>query len=475
MFLAIIFLAFTAASPLKAALTPLAQEYVKNNISLKESRNHIYSAKQDTALIKAKKTWNLSYSPTYRRDALQTLSPFSPVKNQTLEHAFTLTKDFEWGGKLILSKRMSHLDQERNSSIFTSNLNTHSFVQEIRYRQNLGADFFGRLFFRETSISKQRRKIVEKEYQKRLQGGLLELSQSYTGARLQRSLIRLQREAQNRAKAINIFVRQRVRDGLREKVDLYRSQSNVHLQREQVYSALQNLEVSLERLSSVLHRKVSPDEIEYYGYTKKMLPSGTPTANNADLQVLAERQHILNQQLAKIRREFFPRISLNLGYKTNAVDEKQTRTWKNGHLFASDHQAKEISLSFNWPIGNAPKKVLKRKLWAEKLTLDTQKKQLAQTLLLRSEQIKKQMSHLKNNILSSQKREKLAYKIVTEMNKLYRKGKTNLDQVLRAEEELIRTQTGFIRHLAQRDMLFYSLLHLYGTLEEHLMIKRDQP
>ena len=100
-------------------------------------------------------------------------------------------------------------------------------------------------------------------------GGLLALAQSYTSARLQSSLVRLQKEARKRAEVVKTFVLNRVRDGLREKIDLYRARSNVHLQEEQVLSALKNLEASLEGLSATLHRKVTPKEIEQYNVQKK--------------------------------------------------------------------------------------------------------------------------------------------------------------------------------------------------------------
>ena len=466
---------FLIAPLAEAALPQLAHEYVQNNATLKEVRNRITSAEWDTTLLKASKTWNLGYTPFHRDDNLQTLSPFSPTSSQTTEHVFSLTKDFEWGGKLILGKRLSHFQQERNSAFFNSNLDTHSFTHEIRYRQNLGADLLGRIFRKEKTISQQRHQLARREYRQHLQGGLLALAQSYANTRLQRSLTLLQREALKRAKAIKNFVRKRVRDGLREKVDLYRAQSNVHLQQEQIYSALKNLDASLERLSSTLHRKVLAGEIEYYRLAPKhKLPQGDPTTHNADIRTLTQRQQILEQQLIKVRHEFFPRISLDLGHKTNAVDDKQSQTWKDGHFFTSKHQAQEIFLAINWPIGNAPQRALRSKLRATQSTIDAQKTRLAQSIALRAEAIKKQIGHLEKNITLSQKRKKLAYNIVNEMNRLYRKGKSNLEQVIRAQEDLIRTQTGFVRHLAERDILYYSLLHLHGTLDQHLLDKGEE-
>ena len=466
----------TTIGNLKAALPRLAQEYVQNNADLKKSRNRIHSAEQDAAMLKAEKTWRLGYTPLYRSDRLQTLSPFTPSQSETTEHVFSLTKDLEWGGKLTLNKRLSHFQQNRNPAFFRSNLDTHAFTHEIRYQQNLGADFFGRLFSGKKAISEEQHKLAKEEYRRHLQSGLLELAQSYTRARLQRSLVRLQQEARKRAKAVKAFVVLRVRDGLREKVDLYRAQSNVHLQEEQVRSAMQNLEASLELLSTILHRRVTFNEINHYKtQEKRILPQTDPSAANGNILTLSRQQKILDQQLRQVGHEFLPRISLNLGYKTNAIDHKQTQTWKDGHFFTSDNQAKEISLNLNWPIGNAPQKALRSKLRASKATLDTQKDLLARTLLLRSEQTKKQMSYLEKNIQTSRKRKKLASKIVTEQNKLYRKGKSNLDQVILAEEHLIGVQTGFVRHLAQRDMLFYVLLHLHGNLERHLLDEGASP
>ena len=148
---------------------------------------------------------------------------------------------------------------------------------------------------------------------------------------------------------------------------------------------------------------------------------------------------------------------------------------KTDTFLPSEHQAKEVSLMLNWPIGNAPQKALRNKLRASKTTLDAQKNLMARTLLLRSNGIKKQINRLEEIVRSSHNRKKLATKIVDEMNNLYRKGKSNLDQVIRAEEDLIRVQTSFVRHLAQRDMLFYSLIHLHGNLDKHLLNKGGSP
>ena len=460
-----------------ATLTQLAQEYVQNNASLRDSRQRIYSAGQDTALLKATKTWALGYTPVHRRDTLQTLSPFAPTKSTTFEHAFSLTKDFTWGGSLSLTKRLTHLEQDRNPMFFREEpkLDTHRFTHEIRYRQNLGADFFGRTFRQERFTSEQRHKLAQREYQKILQGGLLGLSQSYTQVRLQRSLVHLQREAHKRAKAFNAFVRKRVKDGLREKVDLYRSESNIYLQKEQVNSALQNLVSSLERLSVSLHRQLKAREIKPFDeQEKRTLPKGDPIVSNADLATITHQQQILELQLDKVGYEFLPRIGLNLGYQTNAVDPNQTETWKQGNLLNGEHNAVDIALTLNWPLGNAPQRALRSKLRSEKSTLNMRKERLTQNILLRSQQIKEQITHLENNIRTSKKREALAYKVVKELNRLYRKGRSDFDQVLRGEEELIRTQSAFVRHLAQRDILFYSLLHLHGILDKHLLVQGVQ-
>ena len=82
------------------------------------------------------------------------------------------------------------------------------------------------------------------------------------------------------------------------------------------------------------------------------------------------------------------------------------------------------------------------------------------------EDIKSQLTYLDKNLASVTTRYSLAKKTLKEYNKLYNRGRADLDQVIRAEESLISTEESFIQYKSKREKLFYALMDLYGELQE---------
>ena len=76
-----------------------------------------------------------------------------------------------------------------------------------------------------------------------------------------------------------------------------------------------------------------------------------------------------------------------------------------------------------------------------------------------------QLKHISSNLESSLKKRNLAKKALSEITKLYQKGRAGIDQVLRAEESLINTERGFVNFISQREKINYQLAALYGELK----------
>ncbi len=73
---------------------------------------------------------------------------------------------------------------------------------------------------------------------------------------------------------------------------------------------------------------------------------------------------------------------------------------------------------------------------------------------------------LNNNISKAKNRVDLALRVLKSYNKLYNLGKKDLDQVIRSEEDLIRTETTLASYIAKKENLVTRLNSLYGSLRQ---------
>jgi outer membrane protein len=95
----------------------------------------------------------------------------------------------------------------------------------------------------------------------------------------------------------------------------------------------------------------------------------------------------------------------------------------------------------------------------------------AQDALQSEKSIQDQIAILDTNILSAKRRLSLSKLALREYNKLYSKGRADLDQLIAAEETLINTEVNFIQYLAQRERLIHGLAFLYGNLKSFMLSK----
>jgi len=90
------------------------------------------------------------------------------------------------------------------------------------------------------------------------------------------------------------------------------------------------------------------------------------------------------------------------------------------------------------------------------------------------EALDEQIVILKTNLVSINKRLELASMALDEYTKLYARGKADLDQVIRAEEDLINTQKSKIQYLSQINNLNFSKKSLTSDLYLALSQNGDQ-
>lgn len=453
-------LLFAISLSSQASLVKLSKEYLAKNSKVFQEKAKAQISLIEKDLILAQKTWGLDYSYLNNDNKLEnSTTTFTVTGLETELHSLGLSKAFDWGGTLSL---------DNNMYSYKSSGTTYQFNQTLSYSQNLGKDFFGKQFYNTVDQYENLAKQQEKSSKNTIQTNLRTFALVLTQAQLQKGLYDLQVEAQKRAQRRLSLIKKKVRDGLREKVDLLQARTDLLKQKELVEATDISFNNQIENLVGHLERSVDSNEItELEIESWEKLPAGN-ISNNLSKAQLESYKKANELAYENSSRDYLPSVSLSASIKTNDYDMQRSETFSNGKL-GGDNKEVTVGLNLTWALGLESEKLEKAKA---RLNFETSKKLLEgkESSLDKTEQIlKKNLRQLDKNIEFSKERLILAEKTLKEYNRLYNRGRSGLDQVIRAEESLINTQVSHLRYLANRREVLFNLASLYGNLENYIL------
>lgn len=441
----------------------LLTEFMEQNYEVLKAKTDITLSKYDTKNVIDQKFWMLGVSGSYGDNSLDETTGTGATKAKSISKAISLTKDFNWGGHLNLSATDASIEPNDGNLVVNDDLYLHS--QSISYTQDLGSNLFGRNDRMDIAIANQAEGLTKSSSELKTSVELLTFYSSLLQACLNKTMVSLAKEAHKRAVSNTSLIKKRVRDGLREKVDLYQAQMTEKNQWEQVIAAKKALEESRSALSIKLHREVAKGEIELLNLKSPeylSLPD-VKWENNLERKLLIEQESFNKLALSKIDNSFIPAISLVGSYQTNDYAESSSKAFSDGSL-GGDQRELTAALNLSWSIGNSVQK-------------NNEAKQQAQLMLNASELRKKEHSHkdavqslyrqvefVDQSLKSVQDRIVLARKVLKEFEKLYNQGRAGIDRLLDAESRLIATENNYANYIFARKLLVGNLYFLNGSL-----------
>ena len=458
-----------------ASLNNLAKEFLERNSIVAEAKSQIVLAQLDIEAWDNSKTTSLSWNSNYNNNALESYSAFAaqfaggafrfPIEMHT--HGITVGKDFSWGGNLSFENTYNQIQAEGTQRIY-------GFTQGLTFTQNIGRDFFGQNYKLQGKSLEESLKASESQSKNEIEQSLLNLINSYYSASLNKSMVKLQTEAQKRAKRRLDLIQRRVKDGLREKVDLIQAEISLLTAQESVKSANQSLISNLESISTAVHREVTKDDVT--GFTEDSfqvhLVQMGDVNENLNLQTLEYQLKSLEKNLKSKGNDLLPDINFQASVKNNNYDPNMgDGIW--GGTFGKPND--EVAVGFNvvWPFGSKPQKVEETKARVQFETAKLKRDRMAIDVIQIEKSIRDQISVLEENLKSSKSRMSLAQRALDEYTGLYGRGRADLDQLIAAEETLIQTQINHVQYQSQREQLTYQLSFLYGKLTDDLMGRRE--
>lgn len=459
---------FVSAAHGATKLSDFSKEFLGINQNIDQQTINTKQAEINVQLIDAYRTWSLFYEGEIDDSSLESSSTLRSNPSESLTQTLGVTKSFDWGGNFTFSNTLTNIE---GSNFFgTLNGKTYGFSQTLSYSQDIGQNFFGANDKREIREAELSHDLQQTLLSTEKEKGLLRLTSAWVDAKLALALLNLQKEALVRAKRREVLVSKRVRDGLKERVDLFQARGSTELQVEQLRNAEISLQRSLETLGRELHRPVTQEEVAAFDFNpviESLMPEGKIATNN-EIKALQTRMEILASTLERKDNLLRPDISLTGSYTSNDFDAKNSNAISNGAI-GSDTKDISVGVSVTWPIGSKPAKLEKSKAMIEKNYTQKRKEKLQKNVEITESFLRNQISLLEKNLVSGKNRRGLAQSALREYNKLYNRGRADLDAVIRAEEALISTEKQFVQSMAGRSKVLFQLAYLYGSLGNYVM------
>lgn len=454
-----------------AGLENIAKDFLANNAQVKVAESQVELASLDLRAFELTRNTSLTWNSNRNENKLESFSAFAarfaggafrqPI--ETTEHSLGLSKGFEWGGNLAFDNSYQEITVEGAQKIY-------GYSQGLTYTQNIGRDFFGSTFSLQKNQLSYNVSFTESSSENTIQNSLLDLVRNYYQAALNKSLVKLQQDAKKRADRRLALIRKRVRDGLREKVDRIQAEISLYRADENVKTAQQNFTSTIEALSTAVHRVVPADEIVglsdvKFKTTKR--PAGN-VKGNKNLKALQDQVKATESSLDVADRGILPAVNLEIGARNNNFEPQTGDAFSGGIIGGSNHELR-LGVNLSWALGSQPEKVEKTRALVNYNTTRLRLQKFTSDVFQSEKSIKDQISLLSENMESSKKRLELAQTALKEYNRLYARGRADLDQLIQAEETLISTEINHVQYLSQREILLHSLAFLYGDLRSYLV------
>lgn len=419
----------------------------------------VYELSKD--LVYESKPWVLSAESSVVSSKLNSSVTALPSDSDSSAYEIGIAKDFFSGTSLSFNNSLS--DYENNLSSVSSNT---GFTQSLTLSQDLWKNFLGRNDRLDREIADETYSFREKATDAEISGNLFTFVNDYLQVKVGKAIVELQKLTVERAKKRLDLINRRVKDGLSEKVDLYSAQTRNFAAKENLRTEKINLESSLESLSKKLHRRVLDNEVEAYKIQieSELTKVEGSIEENQDLQTSLEQIKYLSSTFNQKENSIYPTLSLAGSYSTNNYQSNGSPI-SNG-TFGNDDSEVAVGLTLSWNMGSVSEKISR-----ESSSIELNKAKMVnrkQLLTLKQQEtfLSRRIVEVESLLETALKRLKIANKTLKEYNRLYSRGRANLDQVIRSEEDLITTQVSYVRYLVRRDKYYASQALLYGKLNK---------
>ncbi len=465
-------------SGVQANLQNLLQEFVKKNLDLVNREQQIELVQLSADAFVLQKSTLLSFSTSYDDNQLDTASTFNLSTAKNWIYGFDITKSFFSGTTLKLSNQLVHTDRSAVNTMFlgSSPAVINEFSQSLEINQDLGANLWGRIERLEKSRleeSVELERLSNLEYQDQQ---VVRFYQQYLQVVKAQENLLLQQRAYQRSVARTKLVKRKWKDGLAEKVEVLQAHNAQMTQKEQLQLFQLQVSDALKELSILNHRAVKLSEIEVPKLEQLFIsvpPQGTLNESYIKRR-LVQQKRVESLKKKQLQKKIMPQVRLSAIYKSNRYADSGPDSLQDGYLTKGEPEIKvALTLSTQWDFVSERNALAQQNIKVRQVENDLFAFDMK--FGFTQESMKKQLELLARNIALAKERIIIAKRVLKEYTRLYRVGKTDLDQLIRAEETLISTEVSLLNYYISYEQKVADLSQLFGGVKNYLLNKKLMP
>ncbi|MCT4642203.1 MAG: TolC family protein [Bacteriovoracaceae bacterium] len=406
----------------------------------------------------------LDLKRNFSRTGRQNLNAFQPTETVLHTTSLGLVKPTTHFGTFSFEHRQNEYDISRWSAGLRPGLADKQYetVNVFGYSY----DFIDNSLSLSSDLAQINNKIQKIQNDINSDENLLNLFVSYSKANMAYKNVLLTRRALVKARKRYRTIKKRVSNGASRKLDLLLAKSLLESRTNSVETAKASFELEKVSAENLVGKTLTMSDFQKDAFVKQL----NPRQSNKAIKLL-ENQLALNlKNIEKNNNDTGYKLSLNLGYVINAINEDRTKSIDDS--FDGYHD-KTASINLSIPLGitknSASSKYYKFEKQYLKKSIETQKLQVMKNIKAFDNQIKFLTFAIDN--LENQK--KILIKALSETNKLYLRGRSNFDELIRREEELINCETQMASSKNNLNQLIANKMYTLGQIRSFVMSVKD--
>lgn len=472
----LVIIALISIAKSQASLVEIVDLYLNDSYDKKINLLQSEILEYNYRLVDNKDSWNFNLSNTQADTNTTSLFAFQARHTITNNKSFGFSKSFITGTSVDLTHSQTEYDLTNWSDEALFSLESDTLYEAkniLTLTQDLGKNFFGRNRRKELNQARLQQEVGEIQNQIETQQKLLQLYSLYINAKRTKTIVGLSKEALIRAQKRLAKTKKKLRDGNSRKVELYQSEMNEIMSKENLINSESSLIDLHQSIVTILDKNVSTESVVEYKFDESIINDFNSTEEkNHDLALISKRYMHLDNQREFSENDNFPDIKLIYQQTTNAFEESASEAVGEAGL-NGERAEKVLKVSLSVPIGGSSKSVEQQRKRVELKKMLIEKKQISKTVNFKNKKFSNQIKKLKGLLSESYKKINLGKLAYNEQNRRYSKGQINLETLLRSEEEYIQAQMKYVQYAAEYEQIIGEKAFLVGQLNEYLKTYRE--
>lgn len=413
--------------------------------------------------------WQLFVTPSYDSTFLDALFSFQSRHTITSGVTYGVTKNSYQYGTFSLQQEVQTYD--------LSNWENDSFLQslpgtslyETRNTLSYSYDFLDKSNDLDFELTHINHKLGDLEAKQGVEQGYFDFFNVYIQAKLQVYIVKLTSEFVKESKKRLEQIQKRFKDGLSREVELLQAKSNLLNQKEALEKARSSLKQNLAIIENLVGFKIKDEyfsdlswKFNGFSFWKSFIKED----KNLNLEILKKRLELTEKNLEKINEQNGHKLTLRANYITNAIDSDTSDSLSNS--FKGDRFSQNVSITWTMPLGVEKNKALVKRNFLQKKKNELDLLSLKDEVEVKKSALLEQIQYLETAGKIASSKIDLNKQTLKEQNKLYLRGQSSFEEVIRAEEAYINVRLSEKRLLAEYELLIANYAYLNSSTKSLL-------